>query len=279
MSAVLESGRFLGRSLRTVVQGDLKLADVRYTAGAGRHAHERPYFCLIRRGAYTERYSRRTRECRPMTLVYHPSGEQHAVTLHAAVVLSLNVELGPAWLGWMQDAGLPPDQPAECHGGAAAHSAARLFRALHRGADRLTIESLTAEIVSPLCSRREATDRRMPGWLRDAADLVDAEPRRPLALREVAAVAGVHPVYFAAVFRRFHGCSLGDFVRRRRLEAVRRQLANPELTVAHVAAAAGFADQSHLTRAFKRFTGLTPGRYRTFLAFKTGDRTPAKVNS
>ena len=38
---------------------------------------------------------------------------------------------------------------------------------------------------------------------------------------------------------------------------------------ARLAAEAGFADQSHLTRVFKRFTGLTPREYRTFRAFKT----------
>jgi AraC family transcriptional regulator len=41
------------------------------------------------------------------------------------------------------------------------------------------------------------------------------------------------------------------------------------IPLALVAAEAGFADQSHLTRTFKRFTGMTPGRYRTFLLFKT----------
>jgi AraC family transcriptional regulator len=269
MGAVLESGRFLGRSLRTVAQNDLKLAEVRYTAGAGRHSHERPYFCLIRRGSYTERYSRRSRECRPMTLVYHPSGEQHAVTLHAEVVLALNVELGPAWLGWMREANLPLDQPAESHGGPAAQGAVRLLRSLRAGADPLTIESLTAEIVSLLWSAEPGPERRRPVWLEAVLEELDADGRRAPGLQELARRAGVHPVHFAAVFRRFYRCSLGDFARRRRLEVARRHLADPTLTLAQVAAGAGFADQSHLTRAFKRFTGLTPGRYRTFLAFKT----------
>ena len=62
---------------------------------------------------------------------------------------------------------------------------------------------------------------------------------------------------------------MGEYARRRRLDYARRQLADPDRPLAQIAADAGFADQSHLTRVFKRFTGLTPGQYRTFLPFKT----------
>jgi len=50
---------------------------------------------------------------------------------------------------------------------------------------------------------------------------------------------------------------------------VRGKLDDPKLSLADIAIDAGFADQSHLTRNFKRFTGRTPGEYRTFLRFKT----------
>jgi AraC-like DNA-binding protein len=40
-------------------------------------------------------------------------------------------------------------------------------------------------------------------------------------------------------------------------------------SLAEIAGTAGFTDQSHFTRAFKRCTGMAPGQYRTFLAFKT----------
>ena len=100
--------------------------------------------------------------------------------------------------------------------------------------------------------------------------LIDAHLQKPPALRTLAGEAGVHPVYFAAAFRRFYGCSPGEYARRRRIDFARKQIANPELPLARIAVDAGFADQSHLTRVFKRFTGLTPREYRTFLAFKTG---------
>ena len=58
------------------------------------------------------------------------------------------------------------------------------------------------------------------------------------------------------------GLPLAAHVRALRVEAARRLLRGSTLTLSDVATAAGFADQSHLTRVFKRATGLTPAGYR-----------------
>ena len=72
-----------------------------------------------------------------------------------------------------------------------------------------------------------------------------------------------------SAFRRYYSCSPGEYLRRKRLHVARGKLADATVSLAQIASDAGFADQSHFTRAFKRFTGVTPGRYRTLLAFKT----------
>jgi AraC-like DNA-binding protein len=46
------------------------------------------------------------------------------------------------------------------------------------------------------------------------------------------------------------------------VEAACRELAVPERSLSDVAALTGFADRSHLSRVFRRFTGLTPGAFR-----------------
>ena len=146
-----------------------------------------------------------------------------------------------------------------------------LLRHVRRGGEPgLAIESLTAEILARVGGAATPRDRQMPGWLRGVRDLVDAAPGEPPSLAAIAGAVGVHPVYLAQTFRRFCGCSLGEYARRQRLERARRLVAAGHVPLAQIAAAAGFADQSHFTRTFKRFTGVTPRYYRTFLAFKTG---------
>lgn len=268
----LESGRFYGNTVRKRSIGDLTLADVWYPAGAclPRHAHERAYFCLIRHGAYTESFGRRRRVCRPMTLAYHPPGEPHAQAFFGRPVASFNVEIGTEWLDRIREVTGPLDQPAEFHGGEVAALGLRLYDEFENPEPALSIESLTLEILAAAAGSEPTAENAVrPRWLVKARDILDARFQEPLTLGAVAREAAVHPVYFAATFRRFERCSVGEYVRRRRLEHARRRLAERDLPLAEIALEAGFADQSHLTRTFKRFTGMTPGQYRTFLPFKT----------
>jgi AraC family transcriptional regulator len=150
----LTSGRFFGRTIRRREVGDLALADVAYPSNSRipRHAHERPYFCLIRRGRYTEAFGRRMRVCGPGMIAFHPAGEQHAEAFGGSPVASFNVELGPEWLYRVREAGGVLDQPGEFHDPQTVRLAFRLFAELRRfdPASSLAVESLTLEILSAL---------------------------------------------------------------------------------------------------------------------------------
>jgi AraC family transcriptional regulator len=82
----------------------------------------------------------------------------------------------------------------------------------------------------------------------------------------VAARVGVHPFHLSKVFRRFRRQTMGDYVQRLRVQYACRLLTSGETSLAEVALAAGFADQSHFTRVCRRLTGTTPGALRDTLA-------------
>jgi AraC family transcriptional regulator len=253
---------------------DLVLADVTYSANMRlpRHTHERPYFCLIRRGTYSERYGRRNRSCGPAMVVYHPAGEHHCQEMHGRDVASFNVEIGPTWQQRMTDVGIATDQPVQFKGGRPQALAVRMLQELNHADSgcALAIEDLFWELLAEIRSET-ATFPSCPGpaWLEDARALLDAGMKEPLSLNVVAREFGVHPVHLAATFRRHYGCSVGEYLRRQRVVAARELLENAELSLGQIAIDVGFADQSHFTRTFKRLSGTTPGHYRTFLPFKT----------
>src|SRR3546814_17031619 len=70
--------------------------------------------------------------------------------------------------------------------------------------------------------------------------------------------AGVHPVHLAREFHRRFGCTVGHYIRQRRIEFACHRLTASRDPLFEVAVEAGFSDQSHLTKPFRRLVGLPP---------------------
>ncbi|MDL4819450.1 AraC family transcriptional regulator [Actinomadura opuntiae] len=149
---------------------------------------------------------------------------------------------------------------------------ARNLRALHAallgGAPALRRDELLTATVGAMVNRA-ASDRLRVGPSSGAA----ARARRRLegsylddvGADELAEAAGCSRFALYRSFRRAYGMAPSDYQRQLRLRAARRRLARGE-PIGDVAAATGFADQSHLTRWFVRCYGMTPGKYRAACA-------------
>src|SRR5262249_19917122 len=85
-----------------------------------------------------------------------------------------------------------------------------------------------------------------------------------LTLEQMAVAANLSVYHFARQFRRATGLPPHLYVILRRVERARQLLqARTDLSLAEVAADAGFSDRSQFSRHFKRLVGVTPGRFRT----------------
>jgi len=94
---------------------------------------------------------------------------------------------------------------------------------------------------------------------------LDETPERPVTLAELAALSGVDRFALLRGFARETGATPHAYLVQRRVRLARRLLATGHVP-AEAALQAGFADQSHLTRAFRRQLGITPARYRAAVA-------------
>jgi AraC family transcriptional regulator len=103
----------------------------------------------------------------------------------------------------------------------------------------------------------QLTDQQM----RRVVDFVQAHLDQNLSLEALARQTGFSPYYFARLFRQTTGASPHQFVLRQRVERAQLLLKEREVSLAQVATACGFTDQSHLTQIFKRHVGLTPRAY------------------
>ncbi|HUD25647.1 MAG TPA: AraC family transcriptional regulator [Burkholderiaceae bacterium] len=117
-------------------------------------------------------------------------------------------------------------------------------------------------------SRGEYTKR-----MHRVLEYVDRHLDQPLELSELAGVANFSPFHFHRLFSAWMGETLGDYLRRRRLElAAMRLAAQPRLPVINVALSVGFGSSEAFTRAFKARFGSAPTRWRQHQARQRGNQ-------
>lgn len=80
-------------------------------------------------------------------------------------------------------------------------------------------------------------------------------------LDDLARQAGVSRFHFARLFRVSTGDSPMAYLLKSRIERAKQMLLQDDRPVCEIAAVLGFCDQSHLTRTFRRLTGLTPREF------------------
>ena len=131
------------------------------------------------------------------------------------------------------------------------------------------VDSLTAALSLQLAQQAGVADRReeptrgglAPAVRRRVLELMDARADRHLSLDDLAREAGLSPAHFARAFKESVGRAPHQHLIALRLERARRLLESPAAALSDVAARAGFADQAHFTRLFKRHFGVTPGAF------------------
>jgi AraC family transcriptional regulator len=231
-----------------------------------RHAHELAHISVVLRGAYAERYGRRERLAEPSILVIHPPGEDHSVAFKSAGARVFSIHLKPLWLERVRDYSRILDGPADFSGATSpARLALRLYHEFREmdAVAPLMIESLALEIIAAASRHHTVrSEQKPPRWLEQARELIHATFAGQVTLAAVAAEVGVHPVHLAAGFRKHYRCTVGEYVRRLRIEAACREVSRAQTPLSEIASATGFYDQSHFTNVFKRHTGMTPAQYR-----------------
>lgn len=101
-----------------------------------------------------------------------------------------------------------------------------------------------------------------PWQLKRAQDRMRDALAQSLSLPSVAAACGLSPSHFARAFRCSTGVSPHAWLVRQRLARAKDLMRAQDLSLADIALACGFADQSHFTRVFAREEAMSPGRWR-----------------
>lgn len=241
-----------------------------------RHTHEHYALGVITRGALGFDYMGRREVAGAGEINIVVPGEAH----------SGQPALGDSWgyrMFYVEPAvlrqALPPGQGEAAFGSgvlrdpALAYAVVELHAQLEQDAlaSPLEAQSRLLALLARWVRRHAQADRRAraraPSRLpevRRARELLEAHWRDKPTLAQLAQVEGLSPYQLLRAFVRSHGVPPHAWLVQRQVREACRLLGEG-VAIAEAAHAAGFADQSHLNRHFKRVMGLTPGQYRAAL--------------
>ena len=265
MSAAIKLGHFTGAPRHALAYDGVSIAESTYEAGQviAPHAHDSVLMSLVVRGDATEENRGQSRNIASQSLVFTPSFEVHGHRFRNTGCW-LNMQFSDAWFARVGAGEAPlPDKPLLVSNHRALAWAARL-RSEVREPDTLShfaIEGALLLLVVELSRAGGEAERTRPRWLRMVEDAIEESGSTPLTTSQLAALAGVHASHLLRTFRRYHQKTIASYIRERRLARARAKVDAGGLPLSIIALDAGFADQSHFTRAFRQAYGETPGQY------------------
>ena len=230
-----------------------------------RHDHECANINLTLDGSFRETLGSRPQECETGSFLVKPPGESHANKYGRKGAHCLIIELLPPRLDDIRRLTELFDTPAHVQGGTLPLIARRIygeFRARDDGFE-LVIEGLILEMLGQTFRQDGVKNfSAAPRWLKRAQELIHQRFTEKLSLCDVANVVQIHPSHLARTFRKYHHCSVGEYVRRLRVEYAARKMLESDASLADISFGAGFSDQSHFTHEFKRQMQMTPAEYK-----------------
>lgn len=255
----------------TVDTGAFRITEAWFAPGTALepHSHDRSIVSVMLGGSFVTKIHGHTLDCVASTMWTEPCEERHAnyVGTGGAHVLVTqpdpDVDPPREFRGLLSDvtSALDPVIVSDARRASAELAAPDEF-------SPLVLESVVTLIMARAARLREPRSRArgVPDWLLRARDILHDCFREPVALERLAAAAGVTKWHLAREFRHHFHASLGEYARALRVNRALEQLARADAPISEIAFEAGYADQSHFTRACKAATGLSPGAYRRRLA-------------
>lgn len=228
------------------------------------HRHATACFGLTLKGEGTESYGRTDFHCTPGTVLLSPPDEPHSDHVADGGLWVFAVDPPRTWIDEVREHGAFLDAPELLGRDRVSELTMQLYRESRRpdAASPLCIQALLYEIGACLVRRRQVAPTGEPKWLSRVRSRIDDTYREKLCLSDLAREAGVHSVHLARTFRENYGVTVGQYLRRRRMEAAARALRSSDASLVNIALDAGYTSQAHFCTAFRRLMGCTPSQYR-----------------
>jgi AraC family transcriptional regulator len=218
------------------------------------HAHDWPVLSIFVLGRYSNQTELGEIVIAGPSAVLYRAGAAHRNIVGSVGFEQIEIEFDPAWIGFS----LIPDAPvSRWLGGLTGAEARTLARLCGQKAEE---EDLRAALQRFLQRASSQTAHDSPGWVDKATQRLSEDTA--LRIGDLADELRRHPSWLGTAYRRATGEGLMETAARFRLERAALLLRETDQSGACIAIEAGFCDQSHMNRTFRRLLGRLPSEVR-----------------
>lgn len=264
----LQKGKYFGIQNKAIHLDHLIITDTEYTHDrVDWHTHQNPYFTFLLVGNMLETNKKGSYECSAGTLLFHNWQDAHCNVKRPVYTRGFHIELEKGFFDRFQlplnqvEGSLKLDNPA----------LKLLFRQMYvetkyAGApEALAIHEALFKVFGLFTPDGIQETARQPAWVKKIKEVLNEEDPALLSWDGLAAIARVHPVHLSREFPKYFNTTVGDYLKKLRIEQAAALLAKADITLTQIGYACGFADQSHFIRSFKQAVGVTPLQYRKMI--------------
>ncbi|GEN77914.1 helix-turn-helix transcriptional regulator [Chryseobacterium hagamense] len=261
----LQKGRFYGETHFKREVRSLTLTDTVYTHDVvDWHYHETPYFTFLLQGGLIEGNKKERKGFTAGTVLFHHWDERHYNEKPTATARGFHLEMDS---GFLEAHDLSLKNLRGTHDLRNPLLKILFYRLLAESKSEdplseMVIESSVLEIFSVLNNDFMADEKGTPPWVSRAREFLNDHGAAPLSLNETARLLNIHPVHLSRSFKKYFHCTLGEYVRRTRIEKALPEMLNGHRSLTAIACDCGFTDQSHFIRTFKAYLGMNPSSFK-----------------
>jgi AraC-like DNA-binding protein len=217
------------------------------------HAHDWPLLSLFVIGGYSNHTELGERRIAGPSAVFYAAGAAHRNRAGADGFEQIEIEFDPAWLG----SRLPAAPVSNWIGGRGGVEARGLATLCSHDVNEKTLRSALQRFLETASA---VSHVRHPEWLDCITQRLKDDPTHKVA--ELARETQLHPSWLGTAYRQVAGEGLMDAAARFRVEHATRLLRESDAPFSNIAMDAGFCDQSHMIRTFRRVLGRLPSAVR-----------------
>lgn len=264
----LTKGKYFGSHKRISEDNGLIISDTVYThPKVDWHYHENIYFTFLINGKLFEGNKKESYECTPGTLLFHNWQDAHYNIKPPGYARGFHIEIEKKWLKNFDNSCSGVSGSFKIENPLIKTFVRKIFIEFMR-ADleaKISVEQNLLNIFSELKNDLPPKEKTKPLWAKKIKEILLDDLQENTSLKYLAQKLDLHPVYLSRSFPLYFRCTIGEYIRKIKVEKSLNLLCQKDLSLAEISYSGGFADQSHFNRCFKEAYNITPNQYRTFI--------------